>query len=144
MAAPGASRGSASCDERERREDVDLVDARELRERVGGESRLRARAEHARVVDEQIDAVAGRLDERAEVLWVGDVARDRDDALETGNRALERIRSPSVDEEPPFAFDEGVDEGEAETARCAGDDAHGHPAMRPRPAGRGGRPRARS
>ena len=47
---------------------------------------------------------------------VGDVARDRDDALEAGDRALERIGSPRVDDEPPFALDEGASEGEAEPA----------------------------
>jgi hypothetical protein len=71
-------------DESERGEDVDVVDARKLRERVGGECGLRARAEHARVVDEQVDPTACRLDERSTMARVAHVARDRNDAIEVG------------------------------------------------------------
>jgi hypothetical protein len=48
------------------------------------------------------------------VLRVADVARDRVDALEAGDRALERIGSPRVDDKPPSALDEGTHESEAE------------------------------
>ena len=69
-------------EECERREDVHLVDADQVRERVLGERRLRARPEQARVVDEQVDPPARGGDERAPVGGVGDVTGDRDDAVE--------------------------------------------------------------
>ena len=53
--------------QRERRDHVRLVDLAERVERVVGERGHRARPEQARVVHEQVDAVAGRLHQRAPV-----------------------------------------------------------------------------
>ena len=69
-------------DERKRGEQVDLEDAAQLLERIRGERGLRARPERAGVVDDEVDPVAGRRDERA----LGDAGRRRrprgDDAVE--------------------------------------------------------------
>ena len=82
MAAPRTEARQGELNQRERRDDVHLVDPLELVERIVGERRLRARAEQARVVDQQVDLLAGGLDERPTVLWVGEVAGDRDHALQ--------------------------------------------------------------
>jgi hypothetical protein len=50
------------------------------------------------------------------VAGVGDVARDRDNALEAPDCVLERIASPRVDHKLPVALDEGTGEGETEPA----------------------------
>ena len=102
--------------ERQRREDVHLVDVSKRRQRIGGERRLRARPEQARIVDDQIDPVTRRLDDRTTVLRIGDVARDRVDALEVGDGALERIGSARVDDKAPSTIDERAYESEAEPA----------------------------
>ena len=88
-------------DERERREHVDLVDLAERVEVVVAKQRQRRRAEHAGVVDEEVDRAAGSLDETAPVLGVGDVAGDRCHSVETGDRALERVPVACVDDEAP-------------------------------------------
>ena len=116
MAAPGDKSRQRFLHERQRREHVHLVDARKRRQRIGGERRLRARPEQARIVDEQVDPVTRRLDERTTVLGIGDVARDRVDALEVGGGAPERIGSARIDDEPPSTFDERAYESEAEPA----------------------------
>ena len=56
------------------------------------------------------------------MVGVGDVARDRDDAVETADRALERVPVARVDDEPPAALGERAREREPEAARGAGDD----------------------
>ena len=38
------------------------------------------------------------------MVGIRDVARDRDHAGEAGDRVLERLRSPSVNGQPPAAF----------------------------------------
>ena len=83
--------------ERERREHVRFVHASQLLEGVVRQERQRARAEQAGVVDEEVDRLAGRLHEPAAVVGIGDVARDRDDAGEAGDRMLERVCSARVD-----------------------------------------------
>ena len=119
-------------EEPERRQDVDLVDPSERRERIVGERRLRARPEDAGVVDEQVDARAGGGDERQPVLGVGDVAGNRDDTGEAGDGVLECLGASGVDDEPPATLREGVSEGAAEAARGPGDDAD-RPACAARP-----------
>ena len=114
--------------ERERGDHVDGVDALELGERVGVQGRLRARAEEAGVVDEEVDPVAGGGDERLAVARVGDVAGQRVDGralrqLRAG--ALEGVGAAGVDHEPVAAGGELAGEGEAEAARGAGDDRDG-------------------
>ncbi len=86
-------------DERKRREHVRLVHAPQLLEGVLRQERERARAEHAGVVDEKVDRLAGCLHEPAAVIGIRDVARDRDHAGEAADRLLERLRSPRVDGE---------------------------------------------
>ena len=118
-------RGSDELGERERREHVDPVDALEHVERVAAERRLRARAEQAGVVDEQVDLLAGGLDERAAVPVVGDVARERDDLgdrAELAGGALEVGGAAGVEHERPAALGERAGEREAEASRCSGDD----------------------
>ena len=103
--------------EPQRREDVHYVDPLELVERIVRQLRLRARAEDARVVHEQVEA-AGRLrcgDERAAVPVVGDVAR-HDDGAEVGGRALEVVGAACVEHERPAIGGEGAGESEAEPA----------------------------
>ncbi len=56
------------------------------------------------------------------MVGIGDVARDRDDAGEAGDRMLERLRPARVDDEPPAALGESAGEREPEAARCSGDD----------------------
>ena len=86
-------------DERERSEHVHLVDLAQRVEVVVAEQRQRRRAEHAGVVDEEVDRAAGGLDEAAPVVGVGDVARDRDHAVEIADRAFERVPVARVDDE---------------------------------------------
>ena len=57
--APAAQCGQRELDQRERREHVDPRHVLERVERVVGQRRLRAGAEDAGVVDEQVDAAAG-------------------------------------------------------------------------------------
>ena len=56
------------------------------------------------------------LDERRPVLRVGDVAGNRDDAVEAGDGALQRLGAAGVDDERPATLGEGVGERAAETA----------------------------
>ncbi len=66
-------------------------------QRVLGERRLRARAQHARVVDEQVDVLARGTHERAPVVGIGDVAGDRGDLgerPELAGRLLEILGVP--------------------------------------------------
>ncbi len=67
MAAPAASRGSATCDERERGDHVHLVDAGAARRAGSRRAAAAGSGRAARVVHEQVDALAGGLDERAAV-----------------------------------------------------------------------------
>ena len=113
-------------DQRQRGDHVDAVDGLEHVERVVGERRLRARAEQRGVVDEQVDALARGLDERAPVARIADVAGEGDDVGELRGGGLERPRVAGVDHEPPAALGEGSGEGEAEAAGGAGDDGGGH------------------
>ena len=57
------------------------------------------------------------------MVGVGDVAGDRDHAVETADRALERVPVARVDDEAPAPLDECAREREPEAARGAGDDA---------------------
>ena len=118
----GGEAGERELDERERSEHVDLVDATQLVERVLPEQRQRRGAEHAGVVDEEVDRVPGSLDEAAPVLGVGDVAGERDDAVEPADSALERISVARVDDEAPAPLGQGAREREPEAAGGAGDD----------------------
>ena len=120
--APSASRGKRELDECERREHVDLVDPPQLVERVLRQLRLWAGAEHARAVHEQVDRVAGRFDQPAAVIRIGDVARDRDDTVESADRTLERVPVARVHNEPPALLGESPRQREPETARRSGDD----------------------
>ena len=112
--APSLSRGKRELDERERREHVHLVDAPQLLERVVGERRQRARAEDAGVVDEQVDRLPAASTSARRCVGIGDVAAERDDAVEAGRRALERVAVARVDDEPPAALGESAGEREPE------------------------------
>jgi hypothetical protein len=115
-------------DERQRCEDVDRVHALEHVERVVGECGLRARAEDARVVHEQVDLAGGR-DQLAAVRVVGDVARDRDDVgslRELRARRIERVRLTRVDDEPPPEARELARESEPQAAGSSGHDCGLH------------------
>jgi hypothetical protein len=102
------------------------VDALELGERVARQRRLRARPEHARVVDEQVDAVA-RLDhQRLAMPVVGDVAGQRDDPVQVRRRPFQRRPVAGVDDEPPAGGGERARQRQPEAARRAGDDPGGH------------------
>ncbi len=87
--------------------------------------RLRARAQQARVVDEEVQAVPGGLDQPAAVHGVGDVAADGDDIgprRELGMREGEIVRAPSVDHQAPSARGELPGQCETEAPRRARDD----------------------
>ena len=118
----GSETRQRELDERERREHVRLVHAPQLLDGVSRQERQRARAEHAGVVDEEVDRLAGRLHEPAAMVGIGDVARDRDHAGEPGDRILERLRPARVDGELPTALGQSAGEREPEAARCSGDD----------------------
>ena len=57
------------------------------------------------------------------MVGIGDIARDRDDAGEAGDRMLERLCFPRVDHKLPSALGKSAGEREPETARCSGDDS---------------------
>ena len=120
--APAARWGSASCTSASGARTLTSYACAELVERVLGQRRQRCGAEHAGVVDDQVDRPSGRLHEPAAVLRVGDVARDGDDAVEAGDGALERIAVARVDRQPPAALGQRTREREPEPARGAGDD----------------------
>ena len=90
--------------EPDRGQDVDPVDALEHVKRIAAERRLGARPEHRRVVDEQVDVLAGGVDERSPVPVVGDVALERDDFGELPELArgpLELRAAAGVDHKCP-------------------------------------------
>ena len=78
-------------DQGEWSDDVHAVDALERVERVLGKRRLGAGTEQARVVHQEVDAIAGRIHERAAVIGIGDVAGDRRHTLEAGGGPRECI-----------------------------------------------------
>ncbi len=127
--------GSASCVECDRRKRVDFEHVGQHVERVVGEPRLRRRAEHARVVDDEIDAAAleggeldGRGDQRIAVCCVGDVAGDgaHDARTEIAGGVGECDRVAGVDDEVPAVGGERAGECQTETSGCAGDDCDRH------------------
>ena len=96
MRPPAAQERQGELGQRERREHVDRVDLLEHVERVVGERRLGARAEQARVVDQQVECGAGGRDERRAVSGVGDVAGEGDDLgqLRSSARARSSAAAP--------------------------------------------------
>jgi hypothetical protein len=57
---------------------------------------------------------------------VGDVARQRDDAVQARRRPFERRAVAGVDDEPPAGGGQCARQRQAEAARGAGDDPGGH------------------
>src|SRR5437016_14006123 len=104
MRAPGEA-WQRELHERERGNDIDLEDPGELVERIVGESRLRARAEHARVVHDQVDGIAGGGDERAAVSDIREVAGERRDVGRSGPGLVQCRGTARVDDESPAALD---------------------------------------
>jgi hypothetical protein len=132
--APGGQPRERVLDERERRDRVDAEDVLEDVDRVVGERRQRRRAERARVVDHELQALARDLDEQSAMPGVRDVARDRDDIREHGQLGaggLELGLGAGVDDEAPAALCERPRERKAEAPRRTGDDGGaGHAASR--------------
>jgi hypothetical protein len=131
-AAGVAQRGEDGLHERERGHDVDGEEVRELVGRQVGQGGQRTRAERARVVDQEVEPRSRGLGQRGAVPRVGDVARDRGDAVrvrEGGPGGVQPWGVPAVDDEPPAAVGERGGEGSTEAARGAGDQcgagAHG-------------------
>ena len=111
--------------ESERRDDVDVVDAAQRLQRIGGQLGLGAGAEGGRVVDEQVDALAGGVDERAAVPVVGHVAGQGPyvgDGLEFSGDPLELGGPAGVDDEPVAALRQRPGERQSEAAGGSGDD----------------------
>jgi hypothetical protein len=78
----------------------------ELVQPIGVERRLRARAEMARVVDEQVDVVARRRHQTPTVPVIGHVTGDGVDLGELGELVgcpLEVALGSRVDHEPPVS-----------------------------------------
>ncbi len=118
--------------QRDRCHDVHVEDAQQRLGGDGVELGERARAQGARVVDEQADGAqrGGGAGQFGAVRRVGDVAGDADDAgagREAGDRGVEPIGSPGVDDEGPAPVGERVGERETETLGGAGDDRHRTP-----------------
>jgi hypothetical protein len=117
--------------ERERRDHVDAVDVLEHLDGVVGERWLRARPEHARVVDEQVELRARGLDERGAVIGVDDAAADGDDVAELGQlalRGLELASAARVDDDAPALAQQGAGQLESESTGRSGDDGGWHAA----------------
>ncbi len=89
-------------------------------QRIAAERRLRAWPEQAGVVDQQVDLIAGGVQEGAAVPVVGDVARQGDDfgeRAELASRPLQVGRSTGVEHECPAALGQRAGESEAEASR---------------------------
>jgi hypothetical protein len=112
--------------QRERREDVRLVDLAQGVEGVVGQPRLRARAEQAGVVHEEVDLPTGRVDERPAMIGIGDVAWNRGDRAEPGRRLPERVSAAGIHDQAPAPLVERPSKREPESTRSSGDDPDGH------------------
>ena len=123
MQPAGAQPRQHELGQRERGEDVDLVEAAQLVERIVRERRQGGRAEAARVVDQQVELRAGGLEQARAVLGVGDVARDGGDAREVRDRVSQRRFVAAVDDELPAPLGERPRQSQPEAARRPGDDA---------------------
>ena len=130
IAPPGGQARQHELDERERCEHVDARrHVLERVERVVGQRGLRARAEHAGVVDEQVDAGPAASTSALAVVGVGDVAGDGDHVAEVAELARRRRARRLRGRRRPGASRRAARaavEREAEAAGGSGDDGGGH------------------
>jgi hypothetical protein len=130
-----ADHAGARCERRqhrlEQRQRGDGVDGQDPGELLGaeiGQAGERARAQVARVVDQEVQARAHSFGQRGPVRGVGDVAGNGDDQFgvrEGGGRRGQPVAVAGVDDEPPAAAVQRGRQCPSESSGGAGDECGG-------------------